>query len=395
MKTKTLARAVAGLCASLALLPAAQAVDWSYTQVVLPGTGAGTAYGLNNLGQVYGSYADPAGTNTTYGFYTGANGVGLTTLNPLGGKSISVRSMNDAGVAVGISDTATASGLYSSGYVPRAFVVQPGQATSTELPMGTLANIQSSYAYGINNAGQVVAATGDGFAYASVYYLTDAAGSSRLDIRTANGASQALSAAAINGSGQVAGSLTVYNCAKCGPVSSAYVTGPNGVGITNLGTLGGGRTNASAVNDRGQVAGSGQMNPYSTDPMEPYHAFIAGPDIGGIRDLGTLGGARSFASDIDNLGRVVGRAELASGVLHAFITGADGIGLYDLNDFAHLSDGSYFSDALGINEVGQVLAQSSTGKLYLLRPVPEPSTYALVGLGLLAAGAVARRRAAA
>jgi probable HAF family extracellular repeat protein len=54
----------------------------------------------------------------------------------------------------------------------------------------------------------------------------------------------------------------------------------------------------SAINDAGQIVGS-----YGG---APNHAFITGPDGMGLSDLGTLDGRRwSFARDFNDAGQVV------------------------------------------------------------------------------------------
>ncbi|KIO47782.1 hypothetical protein SQ11_15440, partial [Nitrosospira sp. NpAV] len=61
----------------------------------------------------------------------------------------------------------------------------------------------------------------------------------------------------------------------------AFITGPGGVGMKDLGTLGGENVNsmATAVNASGQVAGVSYYD------YAARHAFITGPNGDGMKDL--------------------------------------------------------------------------------------------------------------
>ena len=81
--------------------------------------------------------------------------------------------------------------------------------------------------------------------------------------------------------------------------------------ITNLGTLGGLTSTATAVNALGQVVG------YSETATGETHAFLFGGGV--MTDLGTLGGAYSVATGINASGQVVGYSQTASGEFRSFI----------------------------------------------------------------------------
>jgi probable HAF family extracellular repeat protein len=120
---------------------------------------------------------------------------------------------------------------------------------------------------------------------------------------------------AINDIGQVAGLVTGGGDVR------AFITGPNGADIAELDKKGLG-TWAYGINNAGQVVG--------TFLDQGDHAFITGANGAGMRDLGTLGGDDSVAYDINNAGQVVGSSETVTGSNHAFITGPDGMGMRDL-----------------------------------------------------------------
>ncbi len=94
---------------------------------------------------------------------------------------------------------------------------------------------------------------------------------------------------------------------------------------------------------------------YLVDPsvLVNEHAFIWSKTTG-MQDLGTLpGGNYSFAFDINNLGKVAGYSQNATGNIHAVVWNKVGM-TYVPTDLGTLP-GETYSFAFGINDLGQVV----------------------------------------
>ncbi|MEJ1936397.1 PEP-CTERM sorting domain-containing protein, partial [Nostoc sp. NIES-2111] len=170
--------------------------------------------------------------------------------------------------------------------------------------------------------------------------------------------------------------------------------------MTDLGTLAGGNSSMGvAINDAGEVAGHGTT---LVNGQMVQHGFFYSQ--GRMVDIGTLAGedASVRVSDINNLGQVLGFSDTGlagdetdffiydHGVMSNLDDLVAGLGINDVSG-AHLADNGYIAGW------GRTASGSSIG--FLLAPgtgdgeggtLPEPTSLALVGLGL--AGAIATRR---
>ena len=138
--------------------------------------------------------------------------------------------------------------------------------------------------------------------------------------------------------------------------------------LTDLGTLGGKESAATDINNVGQIVG------YASTYSDETHAFLY--QQGRMTDLGTLGGTDSRANGINNRGHVVGGANVAgSNKAHAFLY-AEG----KMTDLGTLEGQE--STALAINEAGQIVGTSgSRGFLYSLGKMLDLNTLLPQGSG--------------
>jgi probable HAF family extracellular repeat protein len=317
-----------------------------YTAVKL---GVGTAYGMNSGGEVVGEN----GSNHAF-LYNGSSMIDLGTL--YGSTESVARNINASGQIVGYTGNNIA--CFGVQYCPEpsppatyAFLYSNGVMTA---PLSAVPGISASYAYGINDSGQIV-----GFEYnysipgtSPDFPFLDNAGSV-VGLGALPGATAATPsgyayswATGINNSGQVAGISEGVNYSH----AFLYTSGS----MVDLGTLpGGGGSQAFGINNSGQVVGYSYVSGLNTT-----HAFLYSGGV--MTDLGTLpGNATSVAVGINDAGQIVG-----AGDTHAFVY--SGGAMVDLNYFVSLPTGVYLTNAAAINNHGQIAANGSDGNAYLL-----------------------------
>jgi probable HAF family extracellular repeat protein len=318
----------------------------------------------------------------------------LTILGDLGGGVSYAYGINSYGLVVGDSWTGRVNP--STGVLEDHAFVYGGVMTD----LGTLGG-SASYAYGNNNSGQIVGSSftsGDNVRHAFLY-----SGGTMMDLGALppwnqGGYVVTTVATGINDRGQVVG----YATDSYGDNHAFLYSGGM---MTDLGPR-----YAYAINNNGQVVGKNGAS----------HAFLY--SAGTTTDLGVLGGggaAVSGAYGINDSGQIVGYATVYGGYYDAFLYSGgtmtmlpntsqlrayginnygqvvgDGAWLYSGGVTTNLSNligptpGLALVESRGINDAGQIVgygtAPSGQDRAFLLNPIPEPCSVALVAFGALA-----------
>jgi len=277
------------------------------------------------------------------------------------------------GMVTGGADTTTVDPLCFDSpdcFVEHAFKWQKGVLNDLgALPGGTGNN--SSQAFWINDRGQTVGLSTNGTVDPLTGQLVIHAvlWSDRekiKDLGTFGGYDSY--AAAINRRGQVVGLA-----ANATPDPNAlFLLGQQAraflwdekTGMQDLGTLGTGNDAfATYVNDRGQVAGYAYTNttPNPANNLCGLLQFGLGvPTVdpffwenGAMIDVGTLGGVCGYATDLNNLGQVIGVSDLAGDLtFHPFSWTKSG-GMKDLGTF-----GGDNGQANAVNDAGEIVGKA-------------------------------------
>jgi len=217
----------------------------------------------------------------------------FTTIDVPGADSTYANGINDAGDIVG--DFNDGSGT------PHGYLKQGSSFTTIDVP-GAVSNYAS--ANGINNADDIVGSFSDTHGYlkqGSSFTTIDVPGAS---YTYANG---------INDAGNIVGSYLpglTFRCASQGSAQSFLIQGSS---FINIDVPGANCTYANGINNAGDVVGSFRGNPYS--PIDGY--LEQGGSFTTIDD--PRGVYYTSAEGINNAGDIVGYFYDGSGTLHGFL----------------------------------------------------------------------------
>jgi probable HAF family extracellular repeat protein len=283
--------------------------------------------GINDAGQVVGSYVNGRGDALLY-----SNGV-VKVINPPGASSAATVGINNRGDVVGNAIFCDIENGNCVNSRTRGFIYSRGTFNILSTMGG-----RDSFAQGINESGRVT-----GYSYTSAvsgeqaFTFKDGAFT---DIGAGSGAGRTF-AISINGSGQVVGYATSSTSSNLG--SFLYTNGSylffesNGF--------------PSDINNHGAVVGTLNGN---DDGSGRGYLFSGGVE----HDLGTLnGGSYASPSAINDLGQVVGRSGASFFLptsLKAFIY--SGGTMQDLNTLIAVNSGWVLGAAVDINDAGQIVA---------------------------------------
>jgi probable HAF family extracellular repeat protein len=213
--------------------------------------------------------------------------------------------------------------------------------------LGALPNHFTHGAYGVNDNGQIVGSAENGLGEASGFRWNANTGLQLLD--TLNGIAPSYGYA-INNSSHIAG--------YAAPIDHAFIF--NGTTNIDLGSFGGTRSIAYDINASGHAVGFADVTMGGSTP--PTRAFKWTGTA--LQNLGVLAsGTRSVAYGINASGVIVGSSEINVAVppkSHAFVY--DGTNqMYDLNTLvADLPTDWTLVEAHGINDGGQIVGWGTT-----------------------------------
>ena len=328
-------------CGLIAVVSASTAQTYSIKDLgAVSGQSVSKGYSLNDLGQASGISSSPSGDIAT--LFTNGQAMDLGTLEP-----------GDVAIATGINRMVEVVGYepfsHTSGNTFHAFLYANGTLRDIHspslFPAGTIANA-------INGSGVVV---GQGNLTASSFHAFVYSAGKMSDIGPP-GAFQA-SAVAVNDVGEIIGNAYPGGAFVLSTGKFTFLTPPSGASVS-----------VNAISSTGEIAGTIFFNSGA-----PPHAAIFNNGV--WNDLGGINGVAVHGTGVNSAGQVIAIAYFPVQSYHPFRPGKHvgyivrNGGLVDLNTLIPPNSGFTITDAIAINDAGQILCNANNGdRAVLLSP---------------------------
>lgn len=331
------------------------------------------AFGINNQGQVVGwsmgpprQFDDETVFNFMEPFVTGPNGGPMTNLATpemeFGSRGVAIHEAGQVVIQTS-SWRGIGAALISNPPYTQPQLVDPGLFTR---------------AHDIDESGRVVGGTLNPNAF-----ITNPDNTAHTIVKEPG------IATGINENGQVA----LHGWELGEDKMTAYIWTEAG-GLQPLATRAEYHAHTVGINESGQILGFESESSFG-NPFRNM-AFLTGPDGQDVMYLDTFGGSFNQALDLNNLGQVVGQAQDEFGIFHPYYTGPNGQGLINLSLEADVLNAGWTNIRVAaINDLGQIAGTGDHNGIrrpFLLTPVPEPETYAMMLAGLSMLGFLRRRK---
>jgi uncharacterized membrane protein len=268
----------------------------TFTTIDVPGSATTRAFGINDRGDIVGSYIIGFGASHGFLLHKGE----FTTIDVTGPFISGTQ-------AAGINDHGDIVGFYTRAGLKLGFLLEDGNLTTVEVPRGA----SNTYALGINNRGDIVGADGsDLIGFGIRVFLADSGFlQHRGDLSTVEVPGALFThALGINDHGDIVGHYFPRNSA--GQFQLHGFVLDRGT-FTTIDVPGASDTEANGINKHGDIVGS-----YLVAGVA--HGFVL--DHGNLTTIDIPGASRTEVFGINDRGDIVGSYTTA-GIPHGFVLG--------------------------------------------------------------------------